>query len=104
MESAKLLFELMQQNNPDVKQPNFEKWAGDIRKIRELDKRTTKQINWLIRWTQQDDFWQTNILSPAKLRKQWDQLVMKATNEYEKKKQVQIGAHNKNNQIDWGAL
>jgi len=28
-------------------------------------------------WAQDDDFWHTNILSMGKLRKQWDQLILK---------------------------
>jgi hypothetical protein len=101
MESAKLLFQLMQENNPDVKQPNFDKWADDIRKIRTLDNRTTEQIDWLIKWTQKDSFWSGNILSPSKLRKQWDQLVLKAKADHEKKSQIKIGTHQKQNKIDW---
>jgi hypothetical protein len=90
-ENAQLLFSLMQQNNPDVKQPNLEKWSDDMRKIRALDNRTNEQIEWLIKWTQQDSFWSGNILSPSKLRKQWDQLVLKAKNEHEQKKNLRIG-------------
>lgn len=104
LESAKLLFSLMQKNNPEVKKPNIEKWADDMRKIRELDKRTTKQINWLIDWCQKDNFWSSNILSPAKLRKQWDTLVLRAKNEHEKKQQLAIGAHTKQNKIDFDKL
>ena len=31
----------------------------------------------MIEWCQTDEFWQDNILSTAKLRKQYDQLVLK---------------------------
>lgn len=78
MENSKLLFEKMLENNPDIKQPNFEKWASDFRMIRERDQKTDVQIKYLINWTQNDEFWKSNILSPSKLRKQWDQLVIKA--------------------------
>jgi hypothetical protein len=76
-ENAELLFSLMLKNNPSVKEPNLDKWADEFRKIREIDKRTDEQIKYLINWTQSDSFWSTNILSPSKLRKQWDQLVLK---------------------------
>lgn len=81
LENAKLLFELMLLNNPSAKEPNFDKWANDFRLMRERDNRTDEQIKYLINWTQKDDFWSTNILSPAKLRKQFDALVVKIKKE-----------------------
>ncbi len=81
LENAKLLFELMLLNNPSAKEPNLEKWANDFRLMREKDNRTDEQIKYLINWTQKDDFWSTNILSPAKLRKQFDALVVKIKKE-----------------------
>jgi hypothetical protein len=84
LENAKLLFELMLQNNPSAKEPNLDKWANDFRLMRERDNRTDEAIKYLINWTQNDDFWRTNILSPAKLRKQFDALVVKIKNEKEK--------------------
>lgn len=81
MENAKLLFELMLLNNPSAKEPNLEKWANDFRLMRERDNRTDEAIKYLINWTQKDDFWSTNILSPAKLRKQFDALVVKIKKE-----------------------
>lgn len=81
LENAKLLFELMLLNNPSAKEPNFDKWANDFRLMREKDNRTDEAIKYLINWTQKDDFWSTNILSPAKLRKQFDALVVKIKKE-----------------------
>ncbi|MGM2098629.1 phage replisome organizer N-terminal domain-containing protein, partial [Bacillus cereus group sp. BceL100] len=81
LENAKLLFELMLQNNPSAKEPNLEKWANDFRLMRERDNRTGEAIKYLINWTQKDDFWSANILSPAKLRKQFDALVVKIKKE-----------------------
>ncbi|PFP32577.1 hypothetical protein COJ93_26420 [Bacillus anthracis] len=84
LENAKLLFELMLLNNPSAKEPNLEKWANDFRLMREKDNRTDEQIKYLINWTQKDDFWSTNILSPAKLRKQFDTLIVKIKKEKSK--------------------
>jgi len=81
LENAKLLFESMLLNNPSAKEPNLEKWANDFRLMREKDNRTDEQVKYLINWTQKDDFWSTNILSPAKLRKQFDALVVKIKKE-----------------------
>ena len=44
-------------------------------------KRTIKQISYLIRWTQENTFWKTNILSPNKLRQKWDKLVLQVKSE-----------------------
>lgn len=78
LELAELLFNLIKEENPDwhVK-PDFDSWANDIRKIREIDRRTHKQIEYVIKWVQNDDFWKQNILSPVKLRKQFNSLVVK---------------------------
>ncbi|MED1287327.1 phage replisome organizer N-terminal domain-containing protein [Bacillus mycoides] len=84
LENAQLLFKLMLQNNPAAKEPNFDKWADDFRLMRERDNRTDEAIKYLINWTQKDDFWSTNILSPSKLRKQFDALIVKIKKEKEK--------------------
>lgn len=100
MENAKYLFELMQQNNPGAKQPDFDKWADTFRLMRERDERTDEQIKYLISWSQQDEFWHMNILSPDKLRKQWDKLVLKAKADHQAAKQLQTA----NGPIDMGRL
>ena len=51
-------------------------WLNDMDKLIRLDHATPQQIETIIDWCQQDTFWHTNILSPNKLRKQWDRLVM----------------------------
>jgi hypothetical protein len=75
-ECARWMFEVMRDLNPTANEPNFKTWARDVRLIRECDGRTLKEIGGLFRWAQKDSFWCANILSPAKLRKQWDTLVM----------------------------
>lgn len=87
MEFAHQLYSRMLENNPDVKKPNFDKWADEFRLIRERDNRTEEQIRYLIDWTQSDSFWKGNILSPSKLRKQFDQLAVKVREDIKKKSQ-----------------
>lgn len=77
MENAEFLYKEILTNNPDAKKPNLEKWANEFRLIRERDKRTDEQIKYLIKWSQQDEFWKANILSPSSLRKHYDKLVVK---------------------------
>lgn len=74
-------YKQIKNNNPNHKEPNFQNWADDIRKMIELDKRTEKQVKYLMAWVQQDDFEMVNVLSPAKLRKRFDGLVMKVRRE-----------------------
>jgi len=75
---AKLLFELIRLRKPNFKKPDLEKWATHIDRLIRLDKRTPEQIEKIIQWCQMDGFWQNNILSTEKLRKQIDQLELKA--------------------------
>jgi hypothetical protein len=74
---ATLLWDLIQQRKPDYKKPNIDDWAKDIGLMIRRDSRKPDQIAAVIRWCQSDSFWQNNILSPSKLRKQFDQLVLK---------------------------
>jgi len=71
---AKLLLDLILIRKPDYKKPNFQKWAVQIDRMIRLDSRKPGRIEAVIRWCQQDDFWQDNILSTDKLRKQFDRL------------------------------
>jgi hypothetical protein len=71
------LFNRIKANNDSFKDPNLQKWADDFRLMMDRDKRTQEQIAYLIDWCQQDSFWKANILSPSKLRKQYDHLVVK---------------------------
>lgn len=41
------------------------------------DKRNLEEVKKLIKWVQEDDFEQVNVLSVSKLRKRYDNLVMK---------------------------
>lgn len=71
---AELLFKKIKENNPNAKKPNLESWANTFRLMIERDNRTGKEIQDVILWCQQDNFWYKNILSADKLRKQFDRL------------------------------
>jgi hypothetical protein len=75
-EAAHWIFDQIRKLNPGHKQPNFKGWANDIRLMRERDKRSHREICELFAWANRDDFWRTNILSPSKLRAQWDRLTL----------------------------
>jgi len=73
---AEFMLAMIRKFNPAHKQPNLPSWANDIRLLRERDKRSMVEIRELFVWANADDFWRGNILSPAKLRLKWDQLVI----------------------------
>ncbi|HJF54415.1 MAG TPA: hypothetical protein K8W06_04625 [Limosilactobacillus coleohominis] len=76
-------------NNPDhrkITESQLQSWADDMRKMLELDKRSYSQVSNMISWCQRDDFWKTNILSASKLRKQYDQMRVRAMNEWQQQK------------------
>ena len=73
----------IKQNNPNFKDPNIQKWSDDFRKIVEIDDRDKHEVAMLIKWVQKDSFWMANVLSPAKLKKQYDSLIMRMNNSSE---------------------
>ena len=65
------------ENNPKAKPPStLTAWAKTIDLMIRIDKRTPAEIREIILWSQRHEFWASNILSAAKLRKQFDTLWM----------------------------
>ena len=77
LRAANWIFGLIKNLSPNVKTPAFDNWANEIRLMRERDGRSHKDICELFKWANQNEFWASNILSPAKLREKWDQLEIK---------------------------
>ena len=84
MSLAKRLYDHIKERNPKQKEPNWQTWADDFRKTIELDKRDFKEAVLVLDWCQRNEFWQNNILSPVKFRKQYDQLFLKMDSEQQK--------------------
>jgi len=74
---SNLLLELIVKRKPDLKKPDLQKWGVHVDRMIKIDKRDPEEIGEVIKWCQGDDFWKNNILSTEKLRKQYDQLVLK---------------------------
>jgi hypothetical protein len=74
---SELLLEKILLRNPNHKRPNIQTWARDVDLMIRIDKRTPEDIRRIIEWCQADPFWQNNILSTEKLRRQFDQVLMK---------------------------
>jgi len=81
---AKRLYDRILENNPNHREPNLQNWANDVRLMMERDKRTEKQIAYVIDWCQSNSFWKSNILSISKLRERFDQLVIQIKSNHEK--------------------
>jgi hypothetical protein len=71
---SKLLFEKIKERDQKHKQPSYQKWSEEIEKLYRIDGRSYADIEKVICWCQQNDFWKDNILSAKKLRKQFGKL------------------------------
>ena len=80
-EISTLLADLISERNPSLSKKlskDSNGWAVDIERLHRLDGQSWEDIEAVVRWCQADDFWQNNILSGSKLRKQWVTLFSKA--------------------------
>lgn len=95
---ASYLLNFIKRNNPKAKEPDLQKWSKQFNYILRIDKREIEEVKSVIKWCQNDDFWFKNILSPEKLRKHYDQLVLQMGG-----KKVQNGNDGESNKknYDW---
>lgn len=77
-----LLYGLILKRRANFKKPNLDNWGKEISKMIRIDKRDIVEIEKVINWCQSDSFWQNNILSADKFRKQYDQLALKMEDKY----------------------
>jgi len=77
VETAKFIFSRIKTVHPGFKKPDLNSWANQIRLMLERDGHNRENIKILFTWANNDHFWQSIILSPSKLRKQWDTLEIK---------------------------
>lgn len=78
-----LLADLIAGNNPSnrsvkpkVRDKSVQRWSVDIDRMLRLDDRALDETEAVIKWCQSDSFWSCNILSGAKLREQYDKLLL----------------------------
>lgn len=73
-----LLADLIENNGS--KRPTIgQRWLDAARLMIDKDGRTVEEISGAIRWSQNDDFWRSNILSIPKLRDKYDTLRLQAS-------------------------
>lgn len=85
LKAAQWIFQLITRISPSAKTPNWSGWANDVRLMREQDNRTHSDICQMFKFANQDSFWKSNILSPAKLREKWTQLEAKRNTQWQGK-------------------
>lgn len=73
---ARWLYGLVLNVLPSKKEPAWPTWAEDVRRMREKDGRTHREICDLFQWANNDKFWRGNVLCPKALREKWDRLVV----------------------------
>ncbi|HHS9775860.1 TPA: replication protein [Raoultella ornithinolytica] len=66
--------------SPSSKQPSWASWANDIRLMRNALEVSHQEICQTFSWANKDPFWQSNILSPSKLREKWETLKIQMRN------------------------
>ncbi len=87
---SKLLFSLMKERNEKYKQPKLQEWAVHIDRMIRIDGHTKEEIAKVIRWSQADAFWCTNIRSTQKLREQFPLLYEKTFGISPKEQRVEL--------------
>ena len=79
-ELCERLVNYCKRDNPNFKTNKIDKWTNEIGKIHFLDGYEWTDIQKIIDFAKNDDFWNSNILSGEKLRKQMEKLYLKAKN------------------------
>jgi|TARA_R110000803_G_scaffold99742_2_gene167876 hypothetical protein len=71
---AEYIYGCLKRIDNRAKQPNMASWSNDVRLMRVNDERTPREICEVFKWANEDSFWQSNILSPSKLREKYTAL------------------------------
>ena len=78
---AEYIFGCIKRIDSRARQPNYAVWSNDVRLMRSNDERTPREICEVFKWANEDKFWQSNILSPSKLRDKYTALKTKMGSE-----------------------
>jgi hypothetical protein len=78
---AEYIYGCIKRIDSRARQPNYAVWSNDVRLMRSNDERTPREICEVFKWANEDKFWQSNILSPSKLRDKYTALKTKMGSE-----------------------
>ena len=76
----------LRDSDPGAREPNLREWASDVDRML-TDGFDPQQIAKLWAWALRDGFWCSVIRSPARLRKNWDQLRVKRNQSLQRERQ-----------------
>jgi len=71
---AQWIFTYVSNIDTTAAEPNWSSWANDIRLLRQAKACDHRVMATTFKWANADGFWQTNVLSPAALRRHWETL------------------------------
>jgi hypothetical protein len=80
---CRLLSTLIVRNDPKAStkvKPDSDRWLTAMRLLIADRGGDVDEVERVLRWSQTDDFWRSNILSPTKLREKFTQLALKSRN------------------------
>lgn len=100
---------LERDSNSKCRNANMQSWSKYIDLLHRKDNRSYEEIENIIKWSQQDNFWKSNILSTQKLREKFDTLYQKYNSGQAIRKNVNSNkSHDEsekdkseNNEYDW---
>tara|TARA_R100000656_G_scaffold42424_1_gene35118 strand:+ start:2656 stop:2961 length:306 start_codon:yes stop_codon:yes gene_type:complete len=81
--TAEKIWEGVRNVSGSRREPNFNKWAEDIRKLKAREKVSDSRILEVFRWANSDPFWKSNILSAEGLARHWLKVTAKANDKIE---------------------
>lgn len=94
------LWKFISNNNGEAKEPNMQKWSKGFDLILRLDNRSIEDIKKVIVFSQGNEFWYKNILSPDKLRNHYEKLTLQMK-EPKYVKNIKKGSFNDYEQRDY---
>lgn len=74
LKAAQWIYSQVQKVTPSAKEPTWTDWSNTIRLLRQSKETNHHEICAVFQWANNDHFWYSNVLSPAKLREKWDTL------------------------------
>lgn len=77
-------FEKLRERNPEFKEPNKKAWLKELDLLLRVDKRNLEKVKEIIEWASEHNWWKTACLSPSKLRKDYDAMLMQMNGESDK--------------------
>lgn len=101
LQCAEWISSLVETIKPSSRKTDLTTWANDVRLMRQIDGHDHRAICELFKWASKDSFWCTNILSPAKLRKQWDTLTLQRSQPTRKRSEEHQDEPHWNSQASW---